>query len=444
MAAMRRRGVHLVVLSFAALFADDVRALEMEDSSFFGEIEQPPISYTSTPVDDPIARLQKRLAAGELKLTYDEHHGYLPSMLAALKVDASSQVLVFSKTSFQADRINPHHPRALYFNDSVYVGEVRGGGVLELAAQDPKQGTIFYTLDQYESGRPVFKRQISCLQCHQSQKTLGVPGPFVRSVFPDSAGFPLLQGGSFTTNHRSPLEHRWGGWYVTGTHGRQKHMGNIVAPDKERPEDMDMITTGLNVTSLGDRFDTTPYLTAYSDIVALMVLEHQTHMQNLFTRADFESRTAMEQQRAINAAMNQPAGTVSDTTRSRIRSAGEAVVRYMLMADEVYLTDPVSGPSDYAKDFMARGPRDKRGRSLRELDLKKWLFSYPCSFMIYSEQYDRLDGAVKEFIERRLFDILSGKFKSDLYAMSEEKRGAILEILRETKPSLPAYWRSEK
>ncbi|MBL8853174.1 MAG: hypothetical protein JNK57_04280, partial [Planctomycetaceae bacterium] len=92
--------------------------------------ERPPIDYLNAEVHDPVARLQQRLVSGEMKLEYDPKHGFLPAVLEALDVPISSQTLVFSKTSLQLQKISPRLPRALYFNDEVYVGFCQRGDVL--------------------------------------------------------------------------------------------------------------------------------------------------------------------------------------------------------------------------------------------------------------------------------------------------------------------------
>src|SRR5262245_48524003 len=191
--------------------------------------DQDPISYSSPETDDVVARLQKRLDADEARLEYDPDRGYLPSLLKLLDVSATSQTLVFSKTSFQRDRISPQTPRALYFGDDVYIGSVADGEVIEISAVDPQKGAIFYTLPQWPLERPTFRRQThECLQCHESSLSQGVPGHIIRSVFPDSRGQAILSAGTFVADHRSPLKERWGGWYVTGTHGEQRHLGNRI------------------------------------------------------------------------------------------------------------------------------------------------------------------------------------------------------------------------
>ena len=106
--------------------------------------DHPAIEYFKAAADDPVARLARRVGSGEVKLDYVPGRlGYLPSLLKNLGIDVDSQMLVFSKTSFQAPLISPRAPRAIFFNDSVSVGSVKGGEVLELAALDPKQGVVF-------------------------------------------------------------------------------------------------------------------------------------------------------------------------------------------------------------------------------------------------------------------------------------------------------------
>ncbi|MDB5349001.1 MAG: hypothetical protein JWN86_248 [Planctomycetota bacterium] len=413
-------------------------------------IESEPISYLAAPVDDPIARLQKRLDAGELALSYDKTHGYLPAVLDQLKIPKSSQVLVFSKTSFQHAKISRTRPRALYFNDSTYVGWVDGGDALEFSAVDPRQGAIFYLLDQDADEKPVFRRQThECLQCHVSSKTQEIPGHFVRSVVPDRTGSPIYNAGTFVTNHESPLNERWGGWYVTGTHGAQTHMRNVTASisgnspsDRNAPARLDT-KAGANLRDLSDRLNTKPYLTGHSDIVALMALEHQTQMHNFIALVNYQTRLAMHYQAGMNKSFDEPASTISEGTRKRIESAAEKLVRYMLFVDEAPLSAPISGSTSYATDFTKLGPRDARGRSLRDFDLKRRMFTYPCSYLIYSEAFDALPKLAKEAVYRRLWEVLRGKDQSTEFAhLSSEDRRAILEILRETKPRLPDYFRA--
>lgn len=426
------------ILAFSVFCAFLLRA-ELE-SSYLLPLDSEAIRYATEPLTDSVTALQERLAKGDAKLEFDSQFGYLPAVLRELKVPVSSQILVFSKTSFQSPRISPRTPRALYYNDRVAVGFVKSGDVVEVTSVDPRQGVIFYTIDQEKVEKPRFARREECLQCHISSATLGVPGEVVRSVHTDNTGMPVFQAGTFVTDHRSPLKERWGGWYVTGTHGSQMHMGNVVAEDKETG-DLD-VTKGANITDLKWRFDTGAYLSPHSDIVALMTLEHQTRMVNLITRVGWETRMALYSQTGINRALKQPENEMSDSTRRRITSASEELLQYMLFTEETQLTSEIRGTSKFAEEFSKQGPRDKKGRSLRDFDLKTRMFQHPCSFLIYSEEFDAMPPEAKEVIYRRLWEVLTGKDKTAKYArLSDEDRKGILEILLDTKKGLPDYWK---
>ena len=394
-------------------------------------IDHKAIRYADGPLDDPVTKLDRELAAGRTKLEYSQQYGWLPSILKHLDVNLDSQMLVFSKTSFQASKIGPRAPRALFFSDQVMVGSVQGGDVWELASLDPKQGFVFYTLDVHPSDQPRFDRRDVCLQCHQGPATLGVPGVMVASVYPDASGMPAFNLGMPVTDDRTSFQDRWGGWYVIGTHGGMRHRGNAVARDRSKPDVLETQGT-QNLTSLGHKFDDGLYLSRLSDIVALMTLEHQTRMTNLINRVGWETRIAQQDGKLDDAA-----------ARARIDSDIEALVTYMLFADEATLYDPVQGVSTFTKTFAERGPRDRQGRSLRDFDLQKRLFKYPLSYMMYSQAFDGMPDAAKERVYRRLFDVLSGTDKGEKFAkLSEEDRRNILAILRDTKLNLPSYWKS--
>jgi hypothetical protein len=381
------------------------------------------------PQNDAIARLGKQIETGAATLDYRPGVGYLPSLLQHLEVAVDSQVLVFSKTSFQQALITPQNPRALYFNDKVSIGTVPGGDVYELLAVDPADGVAFYTLPTKQTERPRFQRRgVECLFCH-SPGNKGAPALTLASVFPSADGTPAFTGSFFSTvDHRTPFEERWGGWYVTGAHGSQKHMGNAIAADPERPFVLQENGT-QNLTSLDGRFDVTKHLTASSDIVALMTLEHQVGMTNRINAVSFQYRRA------------ERSGGVSDTFLKRLDGDLDDLVRYMLFADEAPLREPIAGTSTFARTFVDRGPRDHAGRSLREFDLRTRLFRYPLSFMIYSELFDGMPTVVRQGVYRRLYEVLAGG-ESNVSAgqLSDDDRQAILEILVNTKSNLPPYW----
>lgn len=406
--------------------------------------EEPPINYHEAEDNNPITQLQARIEEGEVDLKFDEQFGYLVSVLDQLNVPRESQILVFSKTSFQHRHIAPSTPRAIYFNDDVYIGTVQNGDVIEVSVADPDLGTVFYTLPQYEMDRPEFSRQgHNCLQCHASTLTRGVPGHLVRSVYTDAEGFPILKVGSHLTTQDSPFDERWGGWYVTGTHGDERHLGNVIATETQRDAEIDM-DAGANWLSLDDRIDTGDYLTPHSDIVALMVLEHQTGMHNLLTRADFETRMALHRQSVTDEIFERDPNTLSESTQRIITNIGDKLVAYMLYVDEFELNDPVAGTSGFVEAFAERGPKDSQGRSLREFDLKSRMFKYPLSYLIYSPQFDGLPAAMKDYVYQHLWDILTGVVDTDEYLhLTNAKSRAIREILVETKPGLPNYWKKD-
>jgi hypothetical protein len=393
---------------------------------FQGYIDDEAIRYASNDLQNPVALLQQRIDRGEVRLEFSDKHGYLESLLEQLKVPVSSQVLVFSKTSLQESRISPQKPRALYFNDDVYLGYVQHG-VLEISVADARKGAVFYTLAQRRADKPQFVRGFDqCLKCHVSVNTMKVPGFLVRSVFADPGGEPLTSAGSFQTDHRSPLSERWGGWYVTGTHGEQRHMGNVVVKNTRRPDRLDR-EAGANVTDLKGRVNTAPYLSPHSDLVALMVLEHQTRLHTLITRVAYEARVALKQHELS----------------PQLDGMVEALLRYLLFADEAPLGGPVSGTSSFQAEFEALGPKDSQGRSLRQMDLTRRMFKHPCSYLIYSEDFDAMPGNVKARLYRRLWEVLSGADTSPRFAaLTPSDRRAVLEILLDTKPGLPDYFRS--
>lgn len=405
------------------------------------DYEQPPIDYLGGPVADPVNQLIRRLETNQTQLDYSADHGYLESILKELEVPVSSQVLVFSKTSFQRDRISPKTPRALYFSDDVYVGWVPYGDVVELSAVDPQQGAIFYAAVQKpEAAAPVVRHNDQCLQCHSSSMTRGVPGHLVRSVYADTNGMPIFHAGTFRTDDTSPLKERWGGWYVSGTHGKQRHMGNVCVVDEEHPEATDF-DQGANTTNLSHLFATDKYLSPHSDIVALMVLEHQSAMHNCLTAANFEGRLAAHQCAVMNEALGRDQQYESESTSRRYDRAAQKVVESLLFCGETVLTDTIEGTSGFAEEFAQRGPFDSQGRSLRQFELEHRMMRYPCSYLIYTAPFDGLPSPILMRVYQQLHDVLSGKNTSPKFAhLTAETKAAIREILRDTKSGLPDYW----
>lgn len=382
--------------------------------------EHPAIEYATRPPRDRIAELNRALDAGEATLTFEPQTGYLRSVLRALQVPVESQMLVLSRTGVQRLVTSPANPRALYFNDAVAVGFIRGSPFLELVAHDPEQGAVFYTINQRDTPKPAFSRQTACLTCHVAATTLEVPGFMTRSLRTAADGTLKLRLGSNHVDHRTPIAQRWGGWFVTGSHGRMSHLGNVVTNAADVP--ISLVPGGaLNARTLDGAVDLTGYLSRHSDVVALAVFDHQTRALNLLTRLAWEARVAAHEGTPLDSPV--VSGLVID------------LVDYLLLVDEAPLEGGLRGGSGFAEWFSAQGVRDSRGRSLHQLDLDTRLLRFPCSYMIYSPAFDALPPAVKLAVFRRLQQVLSGDDAAPKYArLLAADRRAVREILRDTKP----------
>jgi hypothetical protein len=349
----------------------------------------------------------------------------------------------------QSRRINSRTPRAIYFTDDVYVAWVQNGP-LEIASLDANLGPVFYTLDNGQAPgdkvpkRPAFARQIGrCLSCHDSYSLSGggVPRFIVGSGYTAPAGNLVSHEGWILVDDSTPLEDRWGGWYVTGTSGEQKHLGNVLIRNQQDFDRLDELRRG-NLETLDALFDTKPYLTDKSDIVALMILEHQVSAQNAIARANFDVRTAID--RELGASRGKEgyelgADQLSAETRKAIDDAVEPLVRTLLFAGETRLTAPVSGDPRFIEQFMSRAITDASGRSLRDLDRRTRLFRYPLSYVVYSPAFDALPRAAREAVYRRVAALLRGPQDDAMVArLRPDERTAVLEILAATKKEFAA------
>ncbi len=390
---------------------------------------------------DPVAKLWERVSAGRTRLDVSSPKNWVRGVLRELKVPVESQVLVFSKTSLQNALISPHTPRSVYYNEDTYVGWAQGG-MMELIGIDPSHGPQFYTMAYPESdaGRPVLATSDQCLSCHESSRTNGVPGMLVRSVYAAADGLPLLQFGSYLSGHESPIGERWGGWYVTGRSGGDQHMGNMITTvEGDRPV-LDR-AQGTNVMSLNRFFDTNPYLTKTSDIVALMVLEHQCVLHNKLTDGAKSTREAMARQHDLQKAFNEPVTDIPQGSALTVtRSHAEKIVKHLLFCEEYTLLDGGVEGSPAFQDAFRRTRKDTAdGRSLRDFQLLNRLFKYRCSYMIYSSAFDALPAQLKHEVYAQLGAVLNGRNPSKDFAhLSASERQDIKEILLETKKDLPA------
>jgi len=412
----------VLALSFASA-RGRTSAAQLTDT-FTRWLDHPAIQYTTAEPTDPVARLGHELESGRVVLRSNGPSGYLRSLLDALNIPVESQIAVFVPDSVQARRINHDNPRTLFFTDNVIVGWVRGG-FIEIAAQDRQTGVAFYSLDQPLIGfdHARITRRHDCLSCHYSYSTVGVPGVLSRS------------SGQFSVDHRIGLESRWGGWYVTGALGSNRHRGNTKIDDLYSTSTPTAHTS--NLSAFEGQFDWTGYLTPHSDVVALMVFDHQMHMMNLLTRIGWEARVAAFEERTSGAQRILTSGEQTDQRVSMAAAAVE-VVDYMLFIEEAPLAGSIRGSTAFATRFEDQGPRDRAGRSLRQFDVTNRLFRYPCSYMIYSDVFSALPDTAKMAIYNRLWVVLSGQDPSPRYArLSSQDRQDIIHILQDTKRDLP-------
>jgi hypothetical protein len=409
------------------------------------DYELPPISYSAAQPTEIISRLQTRIASGDLKFSGNDRD-IVQVLLDELQIPAESQILVFSKTSLQRQRISPETPRAIYFSDTCYVGWVPGG-LVEVASMDPVLGPVFYSFDprqESEKGHN-FVREPDCLRCHGGNFVPHIPAVFARSVFPDEKGEAILRHGSQVVDYRTPFEERWGGWFVTGKHGRTFHRGNIIANEQGSGPIMDS-ARGANITELSSRIERKQYLEESSDIIALLVFEHQLAMDNSITRAGLKCRRMLAYQKGLQEAFKEPVTEepTYDSVKSVFESATREVLGCLLFKDEAALPDGLEGNPRFQHAFMAGARRSGNGASLKDLEMKGHLFRNRCSYLIYSDAFLALPQPLKRRIYSRLAKILLTPGTDSTYVhLGVDERARIRSILRETHSEMRDYLRSD-
>jgi hypothetical protein len=395
-----------------------------------------PAEFMAQNMADPVSSMMERIRVGSLKLTYEPKQGYLKSILKELGISSESQILVFSKTSLQSNFISPLTPRALYFNDHAYVGWIPNAPVIEIIGIDPKVGPVFFTIANQPNLNPRLVRQtMDCFQCHFSSMTGQIPGLMVRSVYAGPDGMPRFANGSYKTTSISDIKDRWGGWYVTGQHGKQRHMGNEVARGDEQASTIDT-KKGANVTDLRRYLDVKNYVTPHSDIVALMVVEQQMTIQNQITKAGLLTRRAVKEATDLLKFGFSP-DHIQAQIHDRVKNACEPLVQALLCSGEPVLTDPIKGTSSFTAYFSTSSPPDKAGRRLSEFDLTTKLLKFSCSPMIYSAAFRNMPVEAKNQVFLRLDEITNGKDQGKPFThLTINDKKAIRDILRETLPGI--------
>ncbi|MFT5906518.1 MAG: hypothetical protein ACI9E1_002128 [Cryomorphaceae bacterium] len=356
---------------------------------------------------------------------------FLKSVLKELNVPEESQLLVYSKTSLQKKRIFPRYPRALYFSDSTYVGYVPGGDV-EVITHDPKLGLVFYLINPEKANpdkagsNPKFgykvKRRKDCLSCHVSSRTRGVPGLFARSVVTDDQGEMDNKQASHFVDDETPLEHRWGGWYVTGNWSGISHMGNDFNGESKLEK----------LDSLKGRIEVSRYLKDTSDIAALLVLEHQCKIHTILVESKMQYQRSIHLENALRLI-----GSIDEKNSSSMRIAkrsAEEVVESLLFCNEAKIEGfGIEGNNEFEEAFIAQAKLSKAGKHLRKFRLYGRLFKYRCSYMIHSEAFLALPEVIKKLTFQRIHEILTAETAPKGYEhLKRKEKGTILEILLDT------------
>ncbi len=399
--------------------------------------EESPISYSDTETANRADMLALAIQAIPGRQLPQNGQQAVHRLLDEFSVPVESQVLVFTKTSLQRDHIRPGNPRAIYFSDDTYLGYVPGG-ILELSLHDPKLGLVFY---EVHPRTQVIKRSRDCLSCHGGSRTDHWPGVFIRSVYSLPDGNPITSRGSFLTTHESPLEERWGGWYVTGNHGDSRHLGNLTIESASTTKPIDL-EQGANLQDLTRFFDTSKYPRKTSDLIALMVLEHQCEMHNRLSRGMLRTRKWMAYQKELDRSLGRKVADMpTGTARTVVQGESERIVDFLLFRNEIALPETgIDGDPAFQKAFRNNRVEDSQGRSLKDFDLKKHIFKHRCSYMIYSKAFESLPDSLKDAVYRRLAAVLQSEAIPDRHPdLSTDERQTILEILTETKPEITRY-----
>jgi hypothetical protein len=367
-----------------------------------------------SPKADPVAEFKST----QKGLMFEPGTGYLRSLLKELKIDPSSQMLVWSKSSLQTEKINRKNPRAIYFNEDTYVGWIPGASLIEIMSIHPTKGAIFYkVLNTKGGGTKIEEEDLQCSRCHGSRNRGLVPELFTESSHVAESSYPRPLTPSRRVRMSTPIKHRWGGWYVTGTHGKERHMGNAISGGTDEAPLINR-EAFANLTSLSKLINTKKYLTPHSDIVALMVSEKQMFIQNTLSQASLDLQTFDEPD----------------------DEACEPLVRALLCSYEAKITSPMKGTSQFASVYAASAPKDSKGRSFSQLDMNTRILKYSCSPLIYSKSFDAIPERGRKIIWQRFEEILSGKDDSEPFKhLTADLRKAIREILSETKPEFAAF-----
>jgi hypothetical protein len=424
----------LLLAALTGAVASSARAQQVEP------FEEPPISYSATQAHDRATAINAAFLKKADAIRSLPAKKRLQWLLDELGIPVESQLLVFSKTSLQRDLINPETPRVLYFSDEAYVGWSVTGS-FEVAIFDAKLGATFYLLDQHATKEePLFERSGDCLLCHSRHEH--TPSLRTRSVFPDANGEPLSGSGGSNIAPSTPLAERWGGWYLTGTKDPFQHRANLTGKKVEDFEGPNAMPT-RNLTSLEGVVDTRRYLLKTSDVVPMLMHDHQVHVHNVLSTANQDARIALHRWPAMREILGLPKDAPPQGSCVVVfDSQAEKILDALLCRDEApWPAEGLQSDGVFAKAYAKTRKPDTKGRSLRDLDLRTRLFTYRCSPLIYSQSFATLPKELRDIVLLRLSSGLRAFPPSPSFGhLADDERVAIHEILTATLPDLPAGW----
>ena len=426
-------------LNLSPLFILLLAFAPVASAQFYNDFELKPHGYFTRKPQDPMSLLMEKIDAGEVTITEENGKPLVERLLRELKLDKDTQVLVFSKTSLQKRAVSYRNPRAIYFNESVYLGWMPNGRV-EVASFDPEIGPLFYFQRQLDDTRSrLFVRTRSCLGCHAGNATNFIPGSLGRSVYPDRTGRVLKGIEDYRrSGHHIPLQDRYGGWFVSGQHGKMRHMGNSIATREDGQVTIDR-KRFANLEKLDQFFPTDSYLAPGSDIAALLVFDHQVTMHHRLVEATYRARQALFDSK-LDPMETDVAKLAAGRSIREFTEGVDKVIDYMLFREEIALPE-VSCDANFRRAFTANKRTDKGGYSLKDLRLDGRIFEHRCSFMIYSPSFEHMPPMLRGAIYDRLHQILTAQAPVKGFEhLGAEERTRIFEILRETKKDLPAKW----
>jgi hypothetical protein len=426
-------------LNLSPLFILFLAFAPVASAQFYNDFELKPHGYFTRKPQDPMSLLMEKIDTGEVKITEENGKPLVERLLRELKLDKDTQVLVFSKTSLQKRAVSYRNPRAIYFNESVYLGWMPNGRV-EVASFDPEIGPLFYFQRQLDDTRSrLFVRTRSCLGCHAGNATNFIPGSLGRSVYPDRTGRVLKGIEDYRrSGHHIPLQDRYGGWFVSGQHGKMRHMGNSIATREDGQVTIDR-KRFANLEKLDQFFPTDSYLAPGSDIAALLVFDHQVTMHHRLVEATYRARQALFDSK-LDPMETDVAKLAAGRSIREFTEGVDKVIDYMLFREEIALPK-VSCDANFRRAFTANKRTDKGGNSLKDLRLDGRIFEHRCSFMIYSPSFEHMPPMLRGAIYDRLHQILTAQAPVKGFEhLGAEERTRIFEILRETKKDLPAKW----